>query len=153
MAIKNYSLNMDEAYAGMLYDLSDKQIDTFAVEDSEGISAGAAVVRGTNPAKQVKAASAAGDGANVVGVVLHTHKELVKNGKYYEQGYAVPVVSKGRVYVNVGGAVTAGKVANLKLADGTFTDEDVASGIETVACGAKFITSTSAAGVAVVEIG
>lgn len=153
MAIKNYSLNMDEAYAGMLYDLSDKQIDTFAVEDTDGISAGAAVIRGTEPAKQVKAANASGDGAKVIGVVLHTHKELVSSGKYYEKGYAVPVVTKGRIYVNVGGAVTAGKTANIKLTDGTFVEDAVASGIEAVGCGAKFITSTSAAGVAVVELG
>ena len=63
MAITNYALNMDKAFAGMLYDLSTHTVDSFAVEDADGIGTAAAVIRGTDPEQQVKAASATGDAA------------------------------------------------------------------------------------------
>lgn len=151
--IKQYAENMETGFPGMLYDLSDKTVDSFAVEGEDGIGVGVAVIRGTNSEKQVKAASTAGDGANVIGITMHTHKELPGDGAYYPEGYAVPVVTKGRVWVQTGGAVDAGDVANIKLADGTFVADAVASGIEAIGCGAKFITSTDAAGIAVIEIG
>ena len=50
-------------------------------------------------------------------------------------------------------AVTAGKVANYKIADNGFTDEAVASGIEAVGVSCVFLTSSAAAGIAEIEIG
>lgn len=154
MAITNYALYMDKAFAGMQYDLSAHTVDSFAVEDADGIGAAAAVIRGTDPEHQVKAASATGDGAKVIGVTLHTHIEPPEAGKkYYPQNYTVPVVTRGRLWVQTGGAVKAGEEAHIKLADGTFVSDAVASGIEALGCGAKFITSCDKAGLAVIEIG
>lgn len=155
MAIKNYELYQGEAFAGMIYDLSPHTIDTFAVEDANGIGAGVAVIRGTDPEKQIKAAAATGDGANVIGVTLYSHKEQVASGGYYPKGYAVSVLTKGRVWVAVGGAVTAGAEAKLKVSDSTFVagGGEADSDVEAVGCGAKFLTSTEEAGLAVIEIG
>lgn len=154
MAITNYALYMDKAFAGMLYDLSAHTVDSFAVEDADGIGTAAAVIRGTDPEQQVKAASATGDGAKVIGVTLHTHIEPPEDDKkYYPQHYTVPVVTRGRLWVQTGGAVNAGDEAHLKLADGTFVKDAVATGIEALGCGAKFITSCDKAGLAVIEIG
>ena len=118
MAITNYALTMDKAFAGALYDLSSHTVDSFAVEEADGIGAACAVIRGTDAEHQVKSPSASGDGAKVIGVTLHTHIEPPEAGKkYYPQNYTVPVVTKGRVWVTTGGAVNAGDEAHLKLAD------------------------------------
>ena len=98
MAITNYALTMDKAFAGALYDLSSHTVDSFAIEEADGIGAACAVIRGTDAEHQVKSPSASGDGAKVIGVTLHTHIEPPEAGKkYYPQNYTVPVVTKGRV--------------------------------------------------------
>lgn len=155
MAITNYALTMEKSFAGALYDLSAHTVDSFAVEEADGLGVAAAVIRGTDAEHQVKSPSASGDGAKVIGVTLHTHIEPPEAGKkYYPQNYTVPVVTKGRVWVTTGGAVNAGDEAHLKLADGTFVKDAVAAGtIEALGCGAKFITSCDKAGLAVIEIG
>lgn len=155
MAITNYALTMDKAFAGALYDLSSHTVDSFAVEEADGIGVAAAVIRGTDAEHQVKSPSTSGDGAKVIGVTLHTHIEPPEAGKkYYPKNYTVPVVTKGRVWITTGGAVNAGDEAHLKLADGTFVKEAVVDGtIEALGCGAKFITSCNKAGLAVIEIG
>lgn len=43
MAITNYALTMDKAFAGALYDLSSHTVDSFAVEEADGIGAACAV--------------------------------------------------------------------------------------------------------------
>lgn len=148
----SYNPEMPRALVGQIADLSNKTVDSFAAE--EALNPGVPVMRGTVPDKQVLAVDAEGDAAKAIGVVIHEHKEPTgANEKYYPQGYAVGVMTKGRIWVQTGGAVTAGAAANYKVADGTFVADAVASGIEALACGAKFITSTSAAGLAIVEIG
>lgn len=47
-------------------------------------------------------------------------------------------MTRGRIWVPVTKAVTAGKVANYKIADNGFTDEAVASGIEAVGVSCVF---------------
>ncbi len=65
----------------------------------------------------------------------------------------VPVIKKGRFWVETTDAVVAGSVANMTVATGKLTDAAVAAGIEAFTqFTARFITSTSAAGLAVVEI-
>ena len=50
-------------------------------------------------------------------------------------------------------AVVAGATANLTVADGTLTDASVTTGIEAFTqVSVKFITATTAAGLALVEI-
>lgn len=143
-----YNLEMTHGIAGQIADLSNKTIDSFAAE--EGLNPAALVVRGTNPEKQVKAA-AAGTAKDAIGVVIHEHKEPAN--PYYAEGYAVGVMTKGRVWVPVTKAVTAGSVANYKIADKAFTDEAAAADIEAVGVKCVFITSTTDAGIAQIEIG
>jgi hypothetical protein len=62
-------------------------------------------------------------------------------------------MKRGRIWIATDDAVVAGAVANLKLSSGLFTDEVVAAGIEAFTqFSAKFITGTTAAGLAIVEI-
>lgn len=152
--MEQYVERPEKAFAGLLYGIGPKIVDSFAVEDAKGIDAGVAVIRGTDTERQVKAASTSGDGAKVIGVTLHTHVEQPATGNYYPAEDVIPVVTKGRIWVKTGDAVKAGDAANVKLADGTFVSTEVSAGtIEALGCGAKFITSCDKAGLAVVEIG
>ena len=71
----------------------------------------------------------------------------------YAATVTVPVLKRGRVYVLTDDAVVAGAVANLKLSSGKATDEVVAAGIEAFTqFSARFVTGTTAAGLAIMEI-
>src|ERR1051326_1219610 len=102
----SYSQNMPVAVAGMLGDIRDHVVESFAAEDSDGISFGLAVVAGTDPAKQVKIPSAAGQVFR--GVSLHEQAQEQGLGTgivKYAQGDAVNVLRRGLVWVQTAGAV------------------------------------------------
>lgn len=146
-----YGANMSPAIAGTLYDLSDHTIDSYAAEGAD-IGLGMGVVAGTDPVAQCKLPAAAVTGFK--GIVLMQAKEQNSSGVVvYAAKDTVPVVDKGRVWVPVIGAVTAdGAVylihtgANL----GKFTGSVGAN--QGIISGAKFKTSTTGDGIAVVEL-
>lgn len=141
---------MSPAIVGQLADLSCKTVDSFAAEVA--LNPGDLVIRGTNAEKQVKLAGT-GTVANAIGIVIHEHKEPGTADGYYPIGYAVGVLTRGRIWVPVSKAVTAGKIANYKIAEKAFTDEAVASGIEAPGVSCVFLTSTTAKGMAEIEVG
>lgn len=148
----NYSPDMEPALVGQIADLTNHTIESFCAE--EALAPGTPVKRGTNPERQVMAVNAAGDAAKAIGVVIHEHKEPVSGtGEYYPKQFCVAVMTKGRLWVTTGGAVTAGDAANFKVADGTFVKDAVATGIEAMGVSCKFVTSTAKAGLAMIEIG
>lgn len=106
------------AFVGMKADSSIDVCDTFASEG--GVNPGEAVIRGTDAAKQCKAVTAAGDGAKVIGIAVHVHREpqLTASAKYYEAGYTLPVMTSGDIYVAAGGDVKAGDTVALTIAGG-----------------------------------
>lgn len=95
----NYELEMQPANVGGLGDLVFKTTDSYLAE--EAICPGMPVQFGTDAAKQVKIFA---DG-DFCGVAMHAHKELVH--PYYPEGYCVPVVTSGRVWVKVEGEISA----------------------------------------------
>ena len=113
-----YEQESAPAFAGMKADTSTNIVDGFASEG--GINPGEAVIRGTDPAEQCKAASVAGDGAKVIGIAVHVHREPQADSaiKYYEAGYEAPIMTFGDVYVVAGSAVTAGDTVALTIANG-----------------------------------
>ncbi len=121
------------------------------------IAPGRAVVLGTNPAKQVaQASTATGQGALVVGFAIHSYVvEQDANGlvQYADKG-SVPVRNFGRLWVNTQKAVAAGSVARLHLASGSFTDAAASAGVveDITQLNVRFVTSTTAAGLAIIEI-
>ena len=141
----NYSLELKPAITGSLYDLSTKTIDSFSAE--EPINAGVPVVPGTKEGL-VKAATT-GDASKIIGIAMFTHKQVIDGAeKYYEKGYILPVVTDGRVWVEVEGEITPFTTeVKFDPSKGKFT----ADGTETVP-NAKFITS-AVQGMAVVQIG
>lgn len=114
-----YKQESAPAFAGMKGDISFDVCDSFASEG--GVNPGEAVIRGTDAAFQCKAASTTGDGAKVIGIAVHVHREpATGSNKYYEAGYCLPVMSFGDVYVKAGGDVTAGDAVAVVLATGVF---------------------------------
>lgn len=141
-------------FAGLLYDTGFTDVMSYS---AEGVVAfGRPVKLGTNKERQVAALSAdAGQGATAVGISLATQAvEQTSAGlAQYADKQSVSMLKRGRVWMLTNDAVVAGATANLVLANGTVTDEAVAAGIEAFTqFSAKFITGTSAAGLAVVEI-
>lgn len=105
----SYSRNMPVGIAGGLYDLSDHTVDAYAVE-TDNIYPGMGVVRGTDPVNQVKLPAAIS--ATMLGIALLQDKEQDASGNViYADTETVPVLVKGRAWVPVIGAVTAGQPA------------------------------------------
>lgn len=101
-----YAQTQAKGLPGMKVNVTLDTVDSFASEG--GIDPGEAVIRGTDPGSQVKAVASASDISKIIGIAVHTHKDPNDSGKYYEEGYSVPVATSGDVYVEVSGSVTAG---------------------------------------------
>lgn len=114
-AFEWYQSGAPIAVPGMKADSTIDVVDSFCAEVA--LNPGAAVVRGTGN-QQVKPVSAAGDIANVIGIAVHTHKDYSGTGAYYEEGYCLPVMTFGDVYIEVGGTVTAGGAVAMKVTNG-----------------------------------
>ena len=114
-AFEWYQQNMPIAIPGMKADSTIDVVDSFCAEAA--LNPGAAVVRGTGD-QQVKPVSVAGDVTNVIGIAVHTHKDYSGEGAYYEEGYCLPVMTFGDVYVEVGGTVAAGGQVAMTVTDG-----------------------------------
>ena len=138
------------AFKGMLDGIGPKNVRSYAAE--EIIPIAYPVKLGTSPDKEVLKATA---GAGVVGFALHDYaREQTSAGAVqYAATETVSVLTRGRMWVMTSDAVVAGATANLTVADGTLTDAAVAAGIEAFTqISVKFITGTTAAGLALVEI-
>lgn len=138
------------AYAGMLDGIGAHQIRSSAAE--EAIPLAFPVKLGTDKAKQVLKTTS---GALTIGFALHDHaREQSSAGLVqYAIKETVSVLTQGRFWVETTDAVVAGAVANLTVATGKLTDEAVAAGIEAFTqFNARFVTGTTGAGLAIVEI-
>lgn len=154
MSQTSYSQYQAASFKGMLYDTS--WCDTMSYSAEGVVGFGAPVVLGTDKERQVvNVGTGAGQGALVIGVALATHavEQTSAGVAQYADKQTVSTLKDGRVWVETDDAVVAGAVANLKLSNGKFTDAAVASGIEAFTqISVRFITGTTAAGLAVVEI-
>jgi len=149
-----YTQYNDELQLGHIADTSLRQVDSFLAQGSIGIAK--AVVRGTDTQRQVvQAGTGAGQGALIIGVtILSQSVEQTTAGLVqYADKDAVSVMRKGRIVVQADSAVVAGATANFILATGNWDDTAVGAGVEaTPMLKARFITGTTAAGLAVIEI-
>ena len=98
----SYDLEMQTAIAGALADASVKVTDSYRAEGEDGIAPGVPVIAGTG-SNQVKAVTASGEAASVIGVAQHAHKSLSDSTSepYYPEGYVLPVLTRGRIWVAV----------------------------------------------------
>lgn len=138
------------AFKGMLDGIGPKNVRSYAAE--EIIPVAYPVKLGTSPDKEVLKATA---GAGVVGFALHDYAREQDGSGVVQYGTTetVSVLTQGRMWVETNNAVVAGATANLVVASGKLTDAAVAAGIEAFTqISVKFVTATSAAGLAIVEI-
>lgn len=137
-------------FRGLLDGINPHNVRSYAAE--EIIPVGYPVKLGTNAEKEVLKATT---GASAIGFALHDHaREQTSAGVVqYAALETVSVLTEGRMWVLTSDAVVAGATANLTVADGTLTDAAVAAGIEAFTkIQVTFITATTAAGLAIVEI-
>ena len=145
-----YSQYMPGSFKGMRDGIGPHITASFAAE--EIIPIAYPVKLGANPEKQVLKALT---GASAIGFALHDHAREQTSAGVVQYGLkeAVSVLKTGRMWVETSDAVVAGAVANLTVADGKLTDAAVAAGIEAFTqISVKFMTSTTAAGLAIVEV-
>lgn len=138
------------SFKGMLDGIGSHQVRSYAAE--EIIPVAYPVKLGTNKESEVLKATA---GAGVIGWALHDHaREQSSSGVVqYAQYETVSVLTRGRMWVETDDAVVAGATANLKTSNGKVTDEAVTTGIEAFTqVSVKFLTGTTGAGLALVEI-
>jgi len=138
------------AFAGMLDGIGEKNVLSYAAE--EAIPFAYPVMLGTSKEKQVKKATT---GAAAVGfAVADGAREQTSAGVVqYNQFETVNTLTRGRFWVNTNDAVVAGAVANLVTASGKLTDEAVAAGTEAFTqITVRFVTGTTAAGLALVDV-
>lgn len=142
------------SFKGMADGIVGNYVVTGSAEGVVGFANG--VTLGTDKERQVKAATTSvGQGALVVGFAMHDHHRMQDaNGLVqYSDKQTVSVLKRGRIWVETNDAVIAGTVANLHLASGKLTDEPVAAGIEAITqVSVRFASSTSGAGLAIVEV-
>lgn len=139
------------AFAGMLDGVGPHLIRSYAAEEVMPATA-QPVKPGTNPEKEVLKTTS---GALTIGFAIHDHaREQTSAGvAQYAATETASIVTQGRFWVNTSDAVVAGAVANLTVATGYLTDASVTTGIEAFTqFSARFLTSTTGAGIALVEI-
>lgn len=150
MSQTTVNLYGNAAFAGMLDGIGPKQVQSYAAE--EIIPIAYPVKTGTNKNKQILKATA---GAGVIGFALadQAREQTSAGVVQYAIGASVSVLTQGRFWVMTSKAVAADATANLTVADGTLTDASVTTGIEAFTkISVKFLTSTSAAALALVEV-
>jgi len=154
-----YTQYNDALQLGNIYDTSLRQIDSFVAEGAVGIAK--AVTLGTTKetsgkrGQVIQASTAEGQGALITGIAIlsQTIEQTSAGLVQYSDEETVPVMTEGRVVVMTNDAVVAGTAANFVLANGTWTDAAVGTGVEApVLIKVRFVTSTSAAGLAAVQI-
>jgi hypothetical protein len=147
---------MSKAYAGQPTEGFPRAVRSARAEGS-GITAGAPVKRGTDKDDQVKAFEA-GDvptAGMFAGVVV---REEARPSGGIASGDGVQVMRLGSIYMNFGEAVTAGEQVTIVLATGVLggvAQGTAAGAIATgtvVLPGLRIVETTSAAGVACVEV-
>lgn len=125
-----------------------------------GLVSGQIVVRGTDPYNQVNAVPTSAftpDPSKIAGVIIFSSSKPFNSGAF-SAGDKVDVMRLGSIYMQFSAAVTAGQMVGYKLSDGTLTGiaQGTAAGSITtgivVIPGLRIASTTTAAGVAIVEV-
>jgi hypothetical protein len=153
-----YGTVMGEAIAGLIYDMRNITVESYAAEGGS-IPFGRAVAPGTDVRKQVKLPTASGQGFRGVALLEQAHAQDLTTGvAQYLVTETVNVMRKGAVWVQVAGAVAENAPAfyiNSGANAGMFDDLDDATTDPTSSGGSRagvFRTAASASGLAVLEI-
>jgi hypothetical protein len=160
MSQTSYVVSQPIAFAGLLGDMAPNEVQSKINTTGATMTIGVGVVRGTNPDLDMKLPASAGDVTNkFVGVLAHSHagqnKALGAVGLADKE--VASVMTKGNAWVLVEQAVTPDDPVFLRhttngplLPGGWRKDLDTANA--TAVPGAKWLTSASASGFALLAL-
>ena len=135
-----YSENIAIASPGMPAD-ADYSAATKICETAAGIAFGVAVQRGTSDNEALVGAAAA---TEFVGVTI---RDITQSADKYSQHENMGVMQRGRIWVTVGGDVSAGENVTFDASTGVLSSA-TASGSQFAITGAVWETSASSGGLA-----
>lgn len=162
MSQLSYSTYQSAAFAGMLYDNGDNDILSYISEEASAVMPfGIAVAKGT---ADFGALLMVNGSSVIVGLAAHTHQVdpgqagNTPAGAGIPPKYAINVLKRGRMYVQVEEAVTPASPVFVRFAAGAGGTQkgairasaDTATAVAWTA--ARFLTSASANGYAVIEV-
>jgi len=143
-----YSENIRPAVAGMVANMTNWDADTRLVETAGGIPFGVAVGQGAAPKGAVLSAAAA---TGFVGISIRDITLQSNPVDRYELTDNIAVLTEGDIWVLTGGAVTAGTDASFDSTTGVLSSA-AASGTQFVIAGARWMTTTAGAALAVLRL-
>jgi len=156
-----YTQDPAVAFPGQPADTGFKDDISTVVEEATGIAPGLGVVRGTADGQAALPAADFEDSA-FLGVSVRTHKAradgAVADNENYEDKASMPVRRRGRIWVVVEDAFTAGAAVFVRHTaggagevPGNFrTDDDTAAASDIT--GARFVTSGDAGALGLIEL-
>lgn len=103
------------AICGMKADSTVDTVDSYPAAEG-GVNPGEPLVFADEDGKTVRAA-AAGESGSMIGVAVHVHRE--PREPYYEEGYSVPVMTSGDIWVHALSDVKAGDSATVAVDEET----------------------------------
>ena len=150
MAQLSYNMTMTAGQAGLVADVS--YVKDVASRVAEGeILPGAGVIQGTTAGVDVKVPTATS--TKFEGVALLTVLEQVGGVAKHQDKDTTAVIREGKVWVEVTEAVAYGDAAYLQFGATNKGKFSKTTGADNFAVtGAKFLTATSGAGLAVLEL-
>lgn len=142
-----YSENLSRALPGMPAD-ADYSADTRIVETEAGIGFGVAVSQGTNDNGALIGAATAAD---FVGVSIRD-KTVPDGTDIYADGANIGVMTRGDIWVTVGGDVVAGEDVTFVATTGVLSSAAI-SGSQFAITGARWMTSAASGALALLRLG
>lgn len=149
MAVQStYADNISAAKAGLRANMEPARLISRNVEDAAGIAFGLAVAQGTddNGCK----AFAAGDTA-ILGITTRERSTDPATPDVFAENESALIMTKGCIWVTASVAVDAGDPVYVIPATGAFAKTSASSAVQIA--GARWDTSTTGAGLAVVRLG
>jgi hypothetical protein len=148
---ETYNYNMGVAVAGFRADMTPATFLSRNVEDAAGIGFGKVVKKGATD-KGITADLTGLDASNFQGVTIVERTTLPESPDVFAQYQSARLITKGAIYVMTDSAVVAGTDVTVTLATGGLGSAAVAAGVVAIP-NAKWETSTSGAGLAVLRLG
>lgn len=144
----SYTENIRPAVAGMVANMTNSDADTRNVETVAGIGFGLAVGQGAAARGAILGAAAA---AGFVGISIRDITLDPRDGDKYGQNASIAVLTEGDIWVMTGGAVAFGADVTFESTTGVLSSA-AASGTQFVIAGARWMTPTAGAGLAIVRL-
>lgn len=143
-----YSENIRPAVAGMVANMTNWDADTRLVETAAGIGFGLAVGQGAAAKGAVLSAATA---AGFVGISIRDVTNDTIPADKYALTDNIAVLTEGDIWVLTGGAVAVGADVSFDSTTGVLSSA-AASGTQFVIAGARWMTATSGAALAIVRL-